>query len=59
MDNREKFEVIKQEYKKWNWLLNYPHTLEQLNAYSAFFRFFSEIDVKDNEATFNSDLNAQ
>lgn len=59
MDNRDKFEVIKQEYKKWNWLLNYPHTLEQLNAYSAFFRFFSEIDIKDNEATFNSDLNAQ
>lgn len=57
MSNTEKFDIVKQEYKRWNWLIADSKSLDILHAYRDFFRFYSEIGIEDEESTFGSDLN--
>ncbi len=59
VDSKDKFEDIKQEFTNWSWLLDYSDALEQLKAYSAFFHFFSEIGIKDDELAFNSSFSPE
>lgn len=56
VDNKEKFEIISQEYKAWNWLLSHDKELGCLKAYSAFFRFYDDIGVENEEQEFSSSL---
>ncbi|WP_116870533.1 DUF6161 domain-containing protein [Vibrio splendidus] len=59
MDNKEKFEIVSQEYKVWNWLLSHEKELGYLKAYSAFFRFYDEIGVENEEQEFSSSLDPE
>ncbi|CAH8187462.1 conserved hypothetical protein [Vibrio aestuarianus] len=59
MDNKEKFEIVSQEYKVWNWLLSHEKELGYLKAYSAFFRFYDEIGGGNEEQEFSSSLDPE
>ncbi len=59
VDNKEKFEIVSQEYKVWNWLLSHEKELGYLKAYSAFFRFYDEIGVENEEQEFSSSLDPE